>query len=378
MPPKSMKVLKQDASNWMHKPRKLQRAIWRELLRASVGEFFATFFFIGAVLAAIINAGRLAPSQGLLGATGAIGVGIAVAFAGTVTCYAFGDVSGAMFNPAITFGFLMAGKMTPVRCVCYIVSQCAGAVAATSIMYLVFPANLEGSASVSSLIALGVPEGVDPITAIFMEAFLTFCLVYVVFAVAVDRMAPLQPVPVLLPTDQDTHEKIKARDEGEQGLSASGGVRRFIPKIKGRFRAGRLASQSNTNQENTDSNGNTKINQPAALSSKFDKYIQVYTNNGPTKRDFGPLAIGFTLGFLAFLGSSVTGGGFNPARALATALISNVWNSIYVYIIGPLAGGTFAAWLHTFFFAFEGAALSAIPEDKAVKEILAQEEKAKK
>ena len=368
---KKMSEVKNDTSLWMHKSHKIQRLIWFELLRASVGEFFATFFFIGAVLAAIINAGRLASSQGDLGGTGAIAVGLAVAFAGTATCWAFGDVSGSMFNPAITFGFLIVGKMTLLRGVCYMVAQFAGAIAAAGIMYLVFPANLEGYPSVSALISLSVPLGVEPVTALFMEGFLTFCLVYVVFATAVDRMAPLNPMPTFLPTAKDIKEKIKERGQGEEGLSAIGGLRKMFPKIRGRVRAGHVVSQVDCGN---DANNENIANEATQESVFSNRYIQVYTNNGTTKRDWAPLAIGITLGFMAFLGSSVTGGGFNPARALATALLSDDWNSIYVYIVGPFVGGLLAALLHTLVFAFEGATLSAIPEDKAVKKIIKQEQ----
>ena len=366
-----MSEVKNDTSLWMHKSHKIQKLIWFELLRASVGEFFATFFFIGAVLAAIINAGRLASSQGDLGGTGAVAVGLAVAFAGTATCWAFGDISGAMFNPAITFGFLIVGKMTPLRGLCYMVAQFAGAVAAAGIMYLVFPANLEGYPSVSALISLSVPLGVEPVTALFMEGFLTFCLVYVVFATAVDRMAPLNPMPTFLPTDKDIKEKIKERGQGEEGLSAIGGLRKMFPKIRGRVRAGHVVSQVDCGNDASNENVANEATQESVFSNRN---IQVYTNNGPTKRDWAPLAIGFTLGFIAFFGSSVSGGGFNPARAIATALLSDQWNSIYVYIVGPFVGGSLAALLHTLVFAFEGATLSAIPEDKAVKKIIKQEQ----
>jgi glycerol uptake facilitator-like aquaporin len=368
---KRMNEVRIGASEWMHKPRKIQRLVWMELLRATVGEFFATFMFVGAVLAAIINNGRL-PG---LGAAGAMAVGVAVAYAGVATCWAFGDVSGAMFNPAITFGFVVAGKMSLLRGAAYMLAQFSGAIAAGGIMYLVFPANLEGVPSVSALIPLGVPQGVEPVTAILMEAFLTFCLVYVVFATAVDRMPPLLPVPALLPTDADIDEKVSDRAHGEQGLSAQGGLRRYIPKIGGRFRAGRLNAAPVNDTKNSNPNlGNSNNMGGGASSRRPLRYIQVYTNNGPTKRDWAPLSIGFTLGFLAFLGASVTGGGFNPARAFAAALLANNWNSIYVYFAGPFVGGAVAALFHTFFLAFEGAALSAIPEDTAVKRIL-QEEK---
>lgn len=42
--------------------------------------------------------------------------------------------------------------------------------------------------------------------------------------------------------------------------------------------------------------------------------LTIYATNGSSKAGFAPISIGLTLGFLCFIGGSVSGGAFNPAR----------------------------------------------------------------
>jgi aquaporin Z len=66
--------------------------------------------------------------------------------------------------------------------------------------------------------------------------------------------------------------------------------------------------------------------------------------------EFYGLAIGFTIVVAAFAGGPISGGAFNPAvgtgpiiinAAVAGGSLANLW----LYIVGPLAGGALAAWV---------------------------------
>ena len=60
------------------------------------------------------------------------------------------------------------------------------------------------------------------------------------------------------------------------------------------------------------------------------------------------LAIGFTVLVGAFAGGGISGGAFNPAVGIGPTIInatlgSGSWAALWIYIVGPLAGGAVAA-----------------------------------
>ncbi|KAM0686483.1 hypothetical protein COBT_002291, partial [Conglomerata obtusa] len=59
---------------------------------------------------------------------------------------------------------------------------------------------------------------------------------------------------------------------------------------------------------------------------------------GPDKTILAPLVIGLTLGFLAFLGFSSSGGVFNPGLVWAPVLFSGNWIDCWAYWIGEFLG----------------------------------------
>ena len=60
-------------------------------------------------------------------------------------------------------------------------------------------------------------------------------------------------------------------------------------------------------------------------------------------KDWAPLAIGTTLGFIVMVGGPLTGGSFNPARWFGPALVSNEWGGTWPYLVGPVVGSLLAA-----------------------------------
>lgn len=119
---------------------------------------------------------------------GTLGVAAAHGLALSVMISALGGISGAHFNPAVTFGFLVTGRMPASLAGMYALSQLVGAVIASFILRWVF-------ADVWPDVGLGTPmlnvdAGVTPGAAIVVEAILTFFLVVVVFGTAVDPRRP--------------------------------------------------------------------------------------------------------------------------------------------------------------------------------------------
>ena len=95
-------------------------------LKPALAELIGTFTltFIGA------GAGALAGTNG----GGIVAVALAHGVALMVIIYAWGAVSGAHVNPAVTFGVALAGKMTWAKAVSYWVAQLIGAVLAAFLL----------------------------------------------------------------------------------------------------------------------------------------------------------------------------------------------------------------------------------------------------
>ena len=52
-------------------------------------------------------------------------------------------------------------------------------------------------------------------------------------------------------------------------------------------------------------------------------------------KEWAPLAIGTTLGFIVMVGGPLTGGSFNPARWFGPALVGNEWGGVWPYLARP-------------------------------------------
>ncbi len=111
--------------------------------------------------------------------------GLAISFAfGATVCllvYAFGHVSGAHFNPAVTLAFAAIGRFPWTRVANYIAAQTIGAIAAALVLAVIF-SEVTDATTVPSL---ALPQ------AILVEVAITFTLMLTIVAFATDkRVAP--------------------------------------------------------------------------------------------------------------------------------------------------------------------------------------------
>ena len=146
-----------------------------DALRRAAAEFVGTFalVFIGAG-SIIVSAGTEAPLVAI-----ALAHGLAIA----VMASAVGHISGAHFNPAVTFGFFVARRMAPPLAGLYVVTQVVAAVVGALALRALYPVDAIDA------VKLGAPalgSGVGAGAAIGIEAILTFLLVWVIFATAAD------------------------------------------------------------------------------------------------------------------------------------------------------------------------------------------------
>jgi aquaporin Z len=143
----------------------------RDYLRRGVAEFVGTFALI------FVAAGGAAYARSPTDLALANGLVIAVMVS------AVGFISGGHFNPAVTLGFLVTRRIAPVLAVFYWVVQFGGAALAALVLKWVLPTAAQNAG------LLGVPQigsGIGSGAAVVIEAVLTFFLVWVVFATAVD------------------------------------------------------------------------------------------------------------------------------------------------------------------------------------------------
>lgn len=140
-------------------------ALPRKLLAEFLGTYALLFAGTGAVIVNQVSGGALTHS----------GVALTWGLIVMVMVYTFGDLSGAHMNPAVSIGFTVAGRFPMRELLPYILSQLAGALAASVTLRLLFPSdNLLGST---------LPAGSD-LQSFVLEFLLTALLMLVVLNVS--------------------------------------------------------------------------------------------------------------------------------------------------------------------------------------------------
>ena len=137
-------------------------------MRRYVAELIGTYALVFAGTGAIIINEQ----------TGALGhFGVAATFGLIVLAmiYAFGDLSGAHLNPAVTIGFVVAKRFPLKEAAPYIVAQLGGAVLASLTLRFLFPENATLGAT--------FPSGSE-LQSFILEALLTYFLMLVILQVA--------------------------------------------------------------------------------------------------------------------------------------------------------------------------------------------------
>lgn len=170
---------------------------------------------------------------------------------------AFGGVSGAHFNPAVTVALALLRRIRPSDAAVYVVGQIAGAVAGA----LIVRAVLSDEGAAVDYGAVGIDQRTldgDWLPALVLEAIGTFALMLAIMAVAVNPRTP---------------------------------------------------------------------------------------------KTWAPFVIGGTLGAIVLAIGPLTGGGFNPARALGPAVVGDAFygagDFVMAYVIGPVIGAALAGVVYT-------------------------------
>ncbi|HTM53666.1 MAG TPA: aquaporin [Pirellulales bacterium] len=217
------------------------------IAKSALAELIGTFtlVFIGAGAGSAMEANS----------AGTIGVAFAHGLALLVIVYAWGSISGAHVNPAVTLGVAVAGRMDWPKAVAYWIAQFAGGIAAAYLLQWFFGPDSKLGSTTGSLTPMKDMAG-DAVKVVVLEGVLTFFLVAAVFASGV---------------------------HGRNGNMAG-------------------------------------------------------------------LAIGMVLTMDILAGGSLTGASMNPARTLGPALATGDLSYVWMYFVGPLAGGAVAALVYDKYF----------------------------
>jgi aquaporin Z len=150
-----------------------------------LAEFLGTFGLLVSVTGAALLTLRSPPSTDFYGRVLLISLSVGLGLLGMI--YAFGDVSGGHFNPAVTVGMWIAGRIRAVDAAGYVLAQAAGGVVGVAAVAGVAYgwASLWGAVIPTALASQGYsgngsPYGAALLSVFLLEVVLTFLLVVVV------------------------------------------------------------------------------------------------------------------------------------------------------------------------------------------------------
>ena len=131
--------------------------------------------FIGTFAMVFCGTGAMIINEVTGGDVTHVGIGITWGLIVMAMIYAFGEISGAHFNPAVSIAFAYAKKFSWKEVPTYIFFQIAGAFAASLLLMWLFPK--------SELLGATIPS-VDIWRAFVLELILTFFLMVVIINVS--------------------------------------------------------------------------------------------------------------------------------------------------------------------------------------------------
>lgn len=147
-------------------------AWWKQALAELIGAFALVF----------VGAGSVAATAGLTGQEALVSRALAHGIVIVAMVSAIGPISGGQISPAVTIGLLVGRKIRPGLAGIIIVFQLLGSILAGFLLLAIYPLKDGGLGTPG----LGGPIADSPGMGIVVELVLTFLLVFVVYATAVD------------------------------------------------------------------------------------------------------------------------------------------------------------------------------------------------
>jgi aquaporin NIP len=154
------------------------------LARRATAEALGTFVLVFAGCGAIVTNAERA------GALGSVGVSLVFGLVILAGIAAFGHLSGAHFNPAVTSGFFLTRHLPGRDAITYMAAQLAGATVAALLLWFVWPHKPADLGATVPTIAVG--------RAVIVELVMTAMLMAVILSVATDTRAAGAPAAIAI------------------------------------------------------------------------------------------------------------------------------------------------------------------------------------
>ncbi|MBR7652161.1 aquaporin Z [Brucella oryzae] len=164
------------------------------MLNKLSAEFFGTFWLVfGGCGSAILAAAF--PELGI----GFLGVALAFGLTVLTMAYAVGGISGGHFNPAVSLGLMVAGRLPAKDLIPYWVAQVLGAIAAAAVLFLI--ASGKDGFSAGGLASNGYgelsPGGYSMMAGLLIEIILTAFFLIIILG-STSSLAPAGFAPIAI------------------------------------------------------------------------------------------------------------------------------------------------------------------------------------
>ena len=327
------------------------------IIKALLGEFFCTWIFLFAIFSSIVNLNR----SGLI-STSIINAGMLTAFAGIVVTATFGVISGAHFNPAVTFAAMLSCQIPLVLGCGYITMQCAASFVAVLCIMLIWnnPGGLVNS------IVVQPASDVSYFHAFSAEVLYTFFYILIIFLAI--WSVPVSPffLSIRYPkrrgilgigtgygTPEENDAALASSSRQSPAIGSSGAYGSPAMQTLGSGRGGNSGDDQSVDGHSMVASMvvSDADSVRAATGDNMSTSIRALIKNYRSKSAYVPIIIGLSLAFLTLISSTTSGGAFNPARALGPAVIAWEWNAQWVYWVGDLLGSACAVGVYWVFFS---------------------------
>lgn len=139
-------------------------------MKKYISEFLGTFALI------FCGTGAMTINEVTGGSVTHVGIAITWGLIVMAMIYAFGEISGAHFNPAVTISFAFAKRFSWKEVPAYILAQLLGAILASTMLFVLFPE--------SEYLGMTVSSFNEPWRAFVLELLLTYFLMLTIINVS--------------------------------------------------------------------------------------------------------------------------------------------------------------------------------------------------